>query len=162
MDAISEQRLKDLYPPFAAKVREMIETLAAEGIYVRVVQGLRTIAEQDALYAIGRTAPGHIVTNARGGSSFHNFGMAVDCVPSKGGPAEPYVPDWDSSKPTWVRMIEVGKGLGLTSGADWIHLPDHPHFQMTGNYPENKPPDDARQLAETSGLPAVWNAAFNV
>ncbi|WP_305953442.1 M15 family metallopeptidase [Paenibacillus sp. P32E] len=43
-----------------------------------ITQGLRTIAEQDALYAQGRTKPGQIVTNARGRTSYHNFGLAVD------------------------------------------------------------------------------------
>jgi peptidoglycan L-alanyl-D-glutamate endopeptidase CwlK len=48
------------------------------GIAVRYIAGTRTYAEQDALYAKGRTAPGPIVTKARGGQSLHNFGIAVD------------------------------------------------------------------------------------
>lgn len=162
MDDVSERRLRDLYPPFAQKIREMADALAAEGIYIRVVQGLRTVAEQDALYAQGRTAPGKIVTNARGDKSWHSFALAADCVPSKNGPGLPYVPDWDTTRPAWKRMIEVGKGLGLTSGADWKTLPDMPHFQMTGNLPENAPPDGARQVAEANGIESIWNSAFGV
>ncbi|SVE43245.1 uncharacterized protein METZ01_LOCUS496099, partial [marine metagenome] len=43
-----------------------------------VVHTLRTYAEQDDLYEQGRTEPGKIVTNARGGKSWHNFGLAID------------------------------------------------------------------------------------
>lgn len=40
--------------------------------------GLRSFVDQDALYAKGRTTPGPVVTNARGGLSFHNYGLASD------------------------------------------------------------------------------------
>jgi peptidoglycan L-alanyl-D-glutamate endopeptidase CwlK len=161
MDTISEQRLKGLYAPFAEKVRQLIETLAAEGIYVRIVQGVRTWTEQDALYAQGRTAPGKIVTNAQGGQSWHCYGLAADLVPSKHGPDQAYDPDWNSEHPAWKRMIEVGKGLGLTSGADWVHLKDMPHFQMTGKFPEAAPTPEVRNLA-LIGLENVWKSAFGV
>nr|WP_295770097.1 M15 family metallopeptidase [Rhodoferax sp.] len=39
---------------------------------------MRSCAEQDALYAQGRTAPGNKVTNAKSGDSNHNFGIAFD------------------------------------------------------------------------------------
>jgi hypothetical protein len=44
------------------------------------VQGVRTFAEQDALYAQGRTRKGLRVTNAKGGQSYHNYGLAADCA----------------------------------------------------------------------------------
>lgn len=40
--------------------------------------GYRSFEEQDALYAQGRTTPGDIVTNAKGGESAHNYGCATD------------------------------------------------------------------------------------
>jgi peptidoglycan L-alanyl-D-glutamate endopeptidase CwlK len=69
---------------------------------IRVVQGLRSWTEQDALYAMGRTAPGKIVTNVKGGYSYHNYGMAVDCVPSIHGSTS-----WPIS-PTGTRTIRHG------------------------------------------------------
>ena len=45
---------------------------------VKIICGTRTYAEQDALYAQGRTKKGTKVTNARGGYSWHNFGLAFD------------------------------------------------------------------------------------
>jgi hypothetical protein len=44
----------------------------------RITQALRTKAQQNALYAKGRTAPGSIVTYVRGGYSEHNYGTAWD------------------------------------------------------------------------------------
>src|SRR5579872_98872 len=112
MDPISESRLEKVFPLLAAKVRQMADQLAREGIVLRVVQGLRTWAEQDSLYAQGRTAPGQKVTNCPGGRSYHNFGLAVDLVPSHGSD-QPYDPDWNASHPSWKRMVEVGTALGL-------------------------------------------------
>lgn len=158
MDTVSETRLKKIYPRLADLVRKMADTLAQEGIVIRVVQALRTIAEQDALFAQGRTKPGNIVTNARGGQSYHNFGLAVDCVPSKFGPDKPYDPDWNEKNPSWQRMIAVGTGLGLNSGATWRKLKDFPHFQLTGNFPENAPDAKLRALFDKGGMQAVWDA----
>ncbi len=50
----------------------------AQGFMYGVAQGYRSIAEQNRLYAQGRTLPGPIVTNARGGQSNHNRGIAVE------------------------------------------------------------------------------------
>ena len=55
------------------------------GIDLRVTDGFRTVAQQDKLYAQGRTTKGSIVTKARGGFSNHNFGLAVDVVPFENG-----------------------------------------------------------------------------
>jgi peptidoglycan L-alanyl-D-glutamate endopeptidase CwlK len=62
----------------AKRTQEVIREMHAQGIYVGVAQGYRSIAEQNRLYAQGRTLPGPIVTNARGGQSIHNRGIAVD------------------------------------------------------------------------------------
>lgn len=158
MDAISEQRLALVAPGLATKIRQMADALAAQGIYVRVVQGLRTVAEQDALYAQGRTTPGKIVTNAPGLESYHCYGLAVDCVPSLNGPDEPYNPDWQQSHPNWRTMWNIGQSLGLTVGAFWTSFPDAPHFQIQGPYPVGKPSDDLQSMLTAQGTEAVWNA----
>ena len=82
MDPRSEAVLKDVDPVLADKVRAAAETLASSGTFLLVVSGLRTAAEQNALYAQGRNGvPGNIVTNAKAGHSMHNYGLAVDVVP---------------------------------------------------------------------------------
>jgi peptidoglycan LD-endopeptidase CwlK len=154
VDTVSELRLSQVYPGLADKVRAMAAQLEAEAIDIRVTQGLRTMAEQEALYAQGRTADGSIVTNARAGFTWHQFGLAIDVVP-----LSPQGVDWDTSHPVWARIVDIGTGLGLVSGAEWRTFPDWPHFQLTGRFPVT-PNDEARQLLATGGLSAVWSAAF--
>lgn len=78
IDKYTEQRSQLLHPKLRSEVILIANELATKGILFRIVQGFRSIAEQDTLYAQGRTTPGKIVTNARGGQSFHNFGLAID------------------------------------------------------------------------------------
>jgi hypothetical protein len=157
MDSFSEARLQGVYPPLAAKVREMALMLAGEGIVIRVTQAFRTWAEQQSLYEQGRSTPGNKVTNCQGGHSYHNFGLAVDCVPSEFGPDAPFVPDWNAQHPQWKRMEAVGKSLGLDCGANWRTFPDAPHFQLTGKFPEGAPTDEVRKTFHDLGISAVWD-----
>jgi peptidoglycan L-alanyl-D-glutamate endopeptidase CwlK len=154
MDLVSEQRLAQVHPLLAAKVRAMADALLAQDppVLIRVTQGLRTWDEQDALYQQGRTKPGTIVTNAPAGFSYHNFGLAVDVVPMT-----PTGPDWDISHPVWQQIISAGRDVGLDAGALWRTFKDYPHFQLTGALPVS--PDDAvRTLYTQNGMPAVWEA----
>lgn len=150
LDAVSIARLQLVNPALSVLITRMAEFLDQEGISFRVTQGLRTWAEQDALYAQGRTAAGNIVTNAKGGESYHNLGCAADLVPM-----DP-VPDWNVSHPAWQRMLQCGISLGLTEGAKWCH-PDNPHFQLQGRFPANAPDDEARQIYQNQGAAEFWN-----
>lgn len=156
LEGISLARLKLVMPALSSKIQELAARLSSEGIFIRVVQGMRSVEEQDALYAQGRTTPGKIVTNCRGGFSYHNYGLAVDCVPSVGGFEMLYAPDWNANHPTWQRMTAVGKQLGLEAGALWRTFPDHPHFQLNGNFPIAAPDDKVRELFAAKGLAGVW------
>ena len=81
-DSYSEKRINPLDVGVKDPVSKFIKRVNEElCIQLRVTQGLRTIAEQDELYAQGRTKPGKIVTNAKGGKSNHNSGLAIDvCI----------------------------------------------------------------------------------
>jgi hypothetical protein len=118
---------------------------------VRVTDGLRTFKEQDDLYAKGRTKPGDVVTNAKGGSSNHNYGLAVDLVPldSKG------QPNWKAKEEVWDAMGKVGKEHGLEWGGDWKKLVDRPHFQL----PVGMGVKECRKIYDKGGLDAVWKEA---
>lgn len=145
MDTSSAKRLEKVHPALAAKITAVIAELAAEGRDVRVVQGLRTYAEQDGLYAQGRTKPGKKVTNARGGYSNHNFGLAVDMCPFNGGK-----PDWNDT--TGFKAIgRAGKRQGLEWGGDWTRLVDMPHLQLPGPSVA-----ECRKAFASGGLSAVW------
>jgi peptidoglycan L-alanyl-D-glutamate endopeptidase CwlK len=156
MDATSEARLAAVHPKLAERVRSMAEMLAQENITIRVVQGLRTYAEQGILYDKGRDADGNVVdksqvvTNAKPGTSWHNFGLAVDVAPFDGS-----ISDWNAEHPAWKRIVTMGESCGLVSGAEWRTFPDLPHFQLTGQFPVS--PDDAvRQVFEQGGVDQVW------
>ena len=78
VDARSEKTIATLQPEVRPYARALVLRAASAGISIKVISGLRTYAEQNALYAQGRTEPGRVVTNARGGYSNHNFGIAFD------------------------------------------------------------------------------------
>jgi peptidoglycan L-alanyl-D-glutamate endopeptidase CwlK len=156
MDSISTARLQLVWPLLADKIKTMADMLETEGILIRVTQGLRSWNEQDDLYAQGRTKPGKIVTNCKGGDSYHNYGMACDLVPSQFGKDQPYSPDWNAQHASWKRMEVVGVSLGLVSGATWRTFPDNPHFQLNGRFPVGAPDDEVKQLFKSGGMIAVW------
>ena len=157
MDAVSEARLGMIWPVLAAKIRTLAEMLEQESITIRVTQALRSWTEQDGLYQQGRTRPGPIVTNAAAGTSWHNFGMAVDVVPM----AQAGQPDWNVEHPAWKRLIAAGESLGLFSGSEFRTFKDYPHFQLTGRFPVS-PTDEVRQLFKDAGMEAVWQEAEQV
>lgn len=110
---------------------KLVERCYKRGVGIRITQGLRTIEEQNALYAQGRTVfPGPIVTNARGGQSYHNFSLAIDFVLIKGGYDMKYDGDSDGLA-DWVEVVTEAKALGFAWGGDWKSFKDNPHFEMT-------------------------------
>ncbi len=153
MDSISETRLSFVHPVLAARIHIVAEQMVAKGIEIRVVQGLRTKEQQDALYAQGRTAPGSIVTEVRGGYSMHNYGLAVDVVPGLSG-ATPWAPNWNERDSVFVEMIDLCEAQGLIAGARWTTLPDFDHFQMPG-IPVS-PTSDMLTCLTAGGCSAVW------
>ena len=127
-DAISIERVNKLHPKLRAECLALLdkaEALLPANITIRVVQGLRTIEEQDALYAQGRTAPGKIVTKAKGGKSYHNYGLAIDfCLLIDGKVS--WVVDAN-----WMKVVKVFKDAGWTWGGDFKSIKDNPHFEKT-------------------------------
>lgn len=119
-------KLSLLKPIVKVKAQNFINACGARGIPVLVTSTLRTFAEQDALYAQGRTKPGNIVTNAKAGQSFHNWAVAFDVVALKNG-----VPDWNCD---WATLGAIGESCGLEWGGRWDTFTDKPHFQYTAGY----------------------------
>lgn len=169
IEALNHARLGLLYPPLIGKANLFIADCEACGVKILITQGLRTFAEQNALYAEGRSAPGKIVTNAKGGQSYHNFGLAFDIVPidANGNPI------WDTSNEAWTTAKEIGdlhpgspdtridpqrmaeiisQELGLSLGADWTKFKDIPHYELTGGVPLQV----LRNLYKSNDLSACW------
>jgi peptidoglycan L-alanyl-D-glutamate endopeptidase CwlK len=122
-DDVSERKIQTLHPKIREKAREFILKAKENGIELRITSGLRTWEEQDKLYAQGRTAPGSKVTNARGGESNHNYGLAFDVVPMENGK-----PNYNSKE--WNKIGDIGKSVGFKWGGDWKTIIDKPHFEM--------------------------------
>lgn len=121
-DAPTVLRVAQLHPKFIPQATAFIEEIEEHfNLKFRVVQGLRTIAEQDAIYAQGRTKPGQIVTKAKGGQSYHNYGLAIDIVPFK----DPRTLDWDFN---FHQLKTFAEKHGLQCGIDFPS-PDPDHFE---------------------------------
>jgi peptidoglycan L-alanyl-D-glutamate endopeptidase CwlK len=142
-DKVSEGRVTLLHPAVRAEVKQLIEQAESgfpPSMAIRIVQGLRTIAEQDALYAQGRTKPGAIVTKAKGGSSFHNYGLAIDfaILTDKDGNGTFEDLSWDIKRDNdkdgvadWLEVVKVFEAAGWEWGGKWASLKDYPHLQKT-------------------------------
>lgn len=129
-DPISLDRAKLLHPKVRQEVIDTITELEKNlpvNTKIRIVQGLRTIEEQDALYAKGRTKPGPKVTNARGGKSYHNYGLAIDYVIMVG--KEIF---WEH--PLNKQVVAAFKAKGWKWGGDFKSITDKPHFEKSFGY----------------------------
>lgn len=145
-DKISIDRVARLHPKIRDEVKMLIEKaeeLLPANIAVRVVQGLRTFEEQAALYAQGRTKPGKKVTNAKPGSSFHQYGLSIDfCfVIDKDNNSTFETISWDTVKdwdkdgiPDWKEVVKVFEDAGYEWGGRWATIVDAPHLQKTFGY----------------------------
>ena len=126
-DARTERNIATLQTDAQVAARRSLKTIRvalAAGTEVRIISATRTYAEQNALFRQGRFGnPPPIVTNARGGQSWHNFGLAWDIGLFRNGTylqdGTPYVP-----------LGPHGKVPGVAWGGDWSGFKDVPHYQF--------------------------------
>jgi len=136
MDNITLKRIDLLHPLLREEVKQMYEDMcdALKGRAMpRFAYTLRTFKEQDELYQIGRTKPGKIVTNAKGGQSYHNWGLAFDLVLIIDGKEASWdtLNDFDGDKVSdWMECVSIAKSYGFEWGGSW-KFKDAPHFQKT-------------------------------
>lgn len=133
-DPRSEKNIETLEPVVQERARLFLEQansyLKQFGLVAKIISGTRSYKEQNALYAKGRTTPGRRVTNAPGGYSNHNFGIAFDIGLFKGG-------NYIEESPHYNRLGQIGKAVGLEWGGDWRTFVDEPHFQLRPNWAED-------------------------
>jgi peptidoglycan L-alanyl-D-glutamate endopeptidase CwlK len=103
----------------------LISLFKIAGVTLVVTSTFRSFTEQDKLYAQGRTTKGNIVTNAKGGESMHNYGVAFDIAISKNGKL-----DYEITP----LIAFIAKFIGLEWGGNFEGFPDKPHFQLTLGY----------------------------
>lgn len=114
------------HPQLQLLANKLVTECKKQGLIVKLGECFRSVAEQDALYAQGRTTKGSIVTNARGTSysSMHQWGVAFDVIRNDGKGAYNDSDNWFS------KVAKIGKSLGLEWGGDWTSPVDKPHFQL--------------------------------
>jgi peptidoglycan L-alanyl-D-glutamate endopeptidase CwlK len=127
-DIRSESNITTLSLKTQRLARVLLGRILDGGVNARIISGSRTYAQQDALFRKGRFGnPGPRVTNARGGQSNHNFGIAWDIgvFTASGGFVTSEAP------------YEEAAALGLTDatlaiewGGNWISFVDRPHYQL--------------------------------
>lgn len=138
IDEKTIERIALMHPKLREEVRDIyfeISSALTGKAFCRFSYTLRTFAEQDGLYAQGRTTKGNIVTNAKGGLSYHNYGLALDIVLIDGKNASWDIKkDYDSDgKADWIEVVNIFKQYGWTWGGDWKFV-DAPHFEKPLGY----------------------------
>lgn len=127
-DIHSVAKIALLHPKWRADAQLFIEDIEdAFDITVCIVQGLRTFAQQQAIYDQGRTTPGPVVTKAQAGQSYHNYGIAVDLCPFK---ATGVDLDWEYDFSQW---LPYAKKYNITWGGSFPS-PDRDHWENKYGY----------------------------
>ena len=144
LDERTEKNLESLLPSvqkifrvwYADKVKAWQEK---NGVTVKIICGTRTIKEQNELYAIGRTKAGKKVTNAKGGSSFHNYGIAFDIGIFQG-------KEYLTADDFYKKLVEdCGTPDEMLNGGSWQIFKDYPHFEV------------AKYCSKSSNVRKIWN-----
>jgi RHS repeat-associated protein len=119
-DEHTKERIQTLHPEIRDKVTQLILDLQKQDMTVRVTDYFRTMKEQDELFD-------KKITKAKGGQSYHNYGLAIDVVEIKDGNA-----NYDSIE-SYEKIAAAAKAIGFEWGGDWT-TPDKPHFQIAFGY----------------------------
>lgn len=122
-DKVTDENISTLHPVLRPKAKFFINMWEEKEVYIRIYCGYRSPEWQNDLYAQGRTKQGKIVTESKGWESYHNYGLAFDCVEIRRGQAL-----WEN--PRWIEIAESAKTFGLEWGG-YFQKKDKPHFQFT-------------------------------
>jgi peptidoglycan L-alanyl-D-glutamate endopeptidase CwlK len=146
-DNITLQRIALMHPQLRNEVEHIYRVQIVPALTGRAMcrfsYTLRTFQEQNALYAQGRTrlydSKGNrlgIVTKAKGGQSYHNYGLALDIVLIRDNGTASWETNVDfdkDGKADWMEVVQIFKNAGWEWGGDW-RFKDLPHFQKTFGY----------------------------
>lgn len=149
MDERTRGYVQALRPEVSGRAVQLLSRCQRAGIRLCLTEGYRSTEDQDRIFAKGRTVKsdvpcrhgsetrqpgtcdehplGATVTKARGGHSWHNWGLAFDVAVVD----EDGQPSWPEDDALWRRIGEIGEDLDLQWGGRFQRFPDRPHFQMT-------------------------------
>lgn len=124
-----ELHIQQLHPLVQNKFRALIAEFEQRGYKVEIISSYRSFAKQASLYAAGQTP-------APAGSSYHNFGMAIDINVTKDGTRY----NMQSGRAAWLETglpaeAEArGFDWGGRFGGYYSARGDSVHFQYTMGY----------------------------
>jgi peptidoglycan L-alanyl-D-glutamate endopeptidase CwlK len=129
MDKLTIDRIQQAHPI----IREQLEKDYIEcnnklpkGVRLRFAYVYRSVEEQNKLY---NQKPK--VTNAKGGQSIHNYGLAFDYVilldKDNNGTFETI--EWNLKSPYHKIVVDYFQSKGYEWGGSWKSFKDYPHFQ---------------------------------
>jgi len=132
-----------LHPKLTSRVEKLLLEARDHGLNVFIFEGHRSIKKQNYLFQNGSG-----VTRARGGDSFHNYGLAADIVfyDQKGNPS------W-AEHHDWKKLGKIGKKWGLTWGGDFKKINDRTHFE----YHPGLKLRDVMETYKKQGIKGVWD-----
>lgn len=146
-----------LYYPFRVRLLRGLELAHAAGLKAYLFEGTRIGGRQQWLYSQGRSRPGMVVTLARGGMSYHEYGVAGDVVfdgSEKRGVQWSWEGDYiGSKKDDYNRLGPIMESVGLEWLGRSTKFREMPHFQLKGLPPIT----ELKAMAEVKGLLAVWD-----
>ena len=126
---MASRKLEDLSTAFRGFAVDFLARSRDAGFDLLVVCTRRSYAEQIALWEIGRTVAGSILTYAKPGHSLHETGDAIDVVILVNG--KPY---WKTDKAgliLWNRLGAIGEQCGLDWSGRWpAKVREYGHFQL--------------------------------
>ena len=153
-----------IYPRLLKKIELLQASCLERGIDYWAISGFRSWEEQEKLYALGRTVAnvdatdanplGGKVTNARGGQSYHNFGIATDLCPDKDTTRAGLQPDWSAE--AYKILGEEAAKVGLEWGGSWKTFKDYPHVQLP-LYKVGLKLNDLQRWYQAGGVAHVWS-----
>lgn len=123
---INSRDIKDLHLKVQVLCNQFISKCKEAGITVIITATLRDNEAQNALYAQGRTKPGKIITNAKAGQSYHNYGLAFDFCPMVDSKCA-----WNDTL-LFIKCGTIGESLGLEWAGRWVKFKEMAHCQFTG------------------------------
>lgn len=130
---MTDSNLDHLHPVLRPLAKKWLDLYQATGRRAEISITYRSKAEQDTLYAKGRTVPGKIVTNAPGGHSKHEFTFPDGTPAAKAFDFRLYDEEnvyiSDGTDDWYTDAGAIGKSLGLIWGGDWHH-PDYDHLEL--------------------------------
>lgn len=145
-----------LYPKFLDRLLRGMAHAKEAGLVADVFEAVRFPYRQAWLYAQGRTREGQVVTRAKSGYSWHEYGLAVDIV-FDGSPKEGVQWSWDGDYVgeksfDYTKLGAILRSYGLEQLQSGGKFYDRPHFQYTAGLDIG----EAFLLRQKYGIFGVW------